>query len=53
MKFGADYTMLRLDRRTVKFVKGAFDFSGIHAGTAPGVSGHRARPAGVGRFPAG
>ena len=38
MKFGSDYTMLRLDRRTVSFVKGAFDFSGIHAGTAPGVS---------------
>jgi hypothetical protein len=38
MKFGTEYTMLRLDRRTVSFVKGAFDFSGIHAGTAPGVS---------------
>jgi hypothetical protein len=38
MKFGSEYTMLRLDRRTVSFVKGAFDFSGIHAGTAPGVT---------------
>jgi hypothetical protein len=38
MKLGTEYTMLRLDRRTVSFVKGAFDFSGIHAGTAPGVT---------------
>jgi hypothetical protein len=38
MKTGAEYTMLRLDRRTVSFVKGAFDFSGIHAGLAPGVT---------------
>lgn len=39
MKAGSDYTMLRLDRRTVSFVRGAFDFTGIHAGTAAGVSG--------------
>jgi hypothetical protein len=38
LKFGSDFTMLRLDRRTVSFVKGAFDFSGIHAGTAPNVT---------------
>jgi hypothetical protein len=37
-KFGAEYTRLRLDRRTVNFVKGAFNFSGIHSGTAPGVT---------------
>ncbi len=39
IKFGAEYTRLRLDRRTVNFVKGAFNFSGIHSGLAPGVSG--------------
>ena len=39
IKIGSDYTMLRLDRRTVSFVRGAFDFTGIHAGTAAGVSG--------------
>jgi hypothetical protein len=38
VKAGTEFTMLRLDRRTVSFVKGAFDFSGIHAGTAPGVT---------------
>lgn len=40
VKIGSEFTMLRLDRRTVSFVKGAFDFSGIHAGTAPGVAGN-------------
>ncbi|MEX2263177.1 MAG: carboxypeptidase regulatory-like domain-containing protein [Bryobacteraceae bacterium] len=39
IKAGTEFTMLRLDRRTVIFVKGAFDFSGIHAGTAAGVTG--------------
>jgi hypothetical protein len=38
VKAGTEFTMLRLDRRTVSFVKGAFDFSGIHSGTAPGVT---------------
>lgn len=45
IKFGVEYTRLRLDRRTVNFVKGAFDFTGIHSGTAPGVgsnTGHLA-----------
>jgi len=32
VKMGSEYTMIRLDRRTVSFVKGAFNFSGIHAG---------------------
>ena len=32
--------MLRLDRRTISFVRGAFDFTGIHSGTAPGVAGN-------------
>ncbi len=36
IKIGSEFTMLRLDRRTVSFVKGAFDFSGIHSGTVPG-----------------
>ncbi len=40
VKIGTEFTMIRLDRRTVSFVKGAFDFSGIHAGTAPGVTGN-------------
>lgn len=39
IKFGAEYTRLRLDRRTVNFVKGAFNFSGIHTSLAPGVTG--------------
>ena len=39
VKVGSEYTLLRLDRRTVSFVRGAFDFSGIHAGTAAGVTG--------------
>ncbi len=39
LKTGSEFTMLRLDRRTVLFVRGAFDFTGIHAGTAPGVTG--------------
>ena len=38
LKFGTEFTMLRLDRRTVSFVRGSFTFSGIHAGTAPGVT---------------
>lgn len=37
-KLGTELTLLRLARRTVSFVKGAFDFSGIHSGTAAGVS---------------
>jgi outer membrane receptor protein involved in Fe transport len=40
VKIGSEYTMLRLDRRTISFVRGAFDFTGIHAGTAPGVAGN-------------
>ncbi|MFN7924588.1 MAG: TonB-dependent receptor [Bryobacteraceae bacterium] len=32
IKIGSEYTRLRLDRRTVLFVRGAFDFTGIHAG---------------------
>lgn len=40
VKIGTEYTMLRLDRRTISFVRGAFDFSGIHSGTAPGVAGN-------------
>jgi hypothetical protein len=39
IKFGVEYTRLRLDRRTVNFVKGAFNFSGIHSSLAPGVTG--------------
>ncbi|HWB96982.1 MAG TPA: TonB-dependent receptor, partial [Bryobacteraceae bacterium] len=39
IKFGGEYTRLRLDRRTVNFVKGAFNFTGIHSSTAPGVAG--------------
>jgi len=38
IKIGSTYTLLRLDRRTVSFVRGAFDFSGLHAGTAAGVT---------------
>ncbi|MBI1788957.1 MAG: TonB-dependent receptor [Acidobacteria bacterium] len=38
-KIGTEVTPLRLDRRTVSFVRGAFDFSGIHSGAAPGVTG--------------
>ncbi len=38
IKAGTDFTMLRLDRRTVSFVKGAFDFSGIHSGTSSSVT---------------
>ncbi len=40
VKIGSEYTMLRLDRRTISFVRGAFDFTGIHSGTAPGVAGN-------------
>ncbi len=40
VKIGTEYTMLRLDRRTISFVRGAFDFTGIHSGTAPGVAGN-------------
>jgi hypothetical protein len=32
IKVGTEFTHLRLDRRTVSFVKGAFNFSGIHSG---------------------
>ena len=39
IKFGVEYTRLRLDRRTVNFVKGAFNFTGIHSSLAPGVTG--------------
>ena len=39
IKFGAEHTRLRLDRRTVNFVKGAFNFTGIHTSLAPGVTG--------------
>ncbi len=39
VKIGSEYTLLRLDRRTVSFVRGAFDFSGTHSGTAAGVTG--------------
>ena len=39
IKFGVEHTRLRLDRRTVNFVKGAFNFSGIHSSLAPGVTG--------------
>jgi hypothetical protein len=38
IKIGSEYTQLRLDRRTVTFVKGAFNFSGIHTGLTPGLS---------------
>jgi hypothetical protein len=38
VKIGSEFTLLRLDRRTVSFVKGAFNFSGIHAGNSPGVT---------------
>lgn len=40
VKIGSEFTMLRLDRRTISFVRGAFDFTGIHSGTAPGVAGN-------------
>ncbi len=36
VKIGTEFTMLRLDRRTISFVRGAFDFSGIHSATVPG-----------------
>lgn len=36
VKMGTEFTMLRLDRRTISFVRGAFDFSGIHSATVPG-----------------
>lgn len=39
VKIGSEFTLLRLDRRTVSFVKGAFDFTGIHSATVPGVTG--------------
>ena len=39
IKFGVEHTRLRLDRRTVNFVKGAFNFTGIHSSLAPGVTG--------------
>jgi hypothetical protein len=38
VKIGSEYTLLRLDRRTVSFVRGAFNFTGIHAGAAQGVA---------------
>ena len=38
IRFGIDYTRLRLDRRTVNFVKGSFNFTGIHSGLAPTVT---------------
>jgi len=38
LKVGTEFTMLRLDRRTVSFVRGAFTFTGIHAGATPGVT---------------
>jgi carboxypeptidase family protein len=38
LKAGTEFTMLRLDRRTVSFVKGAFDFTGLHSGAAPGIT---------------
>jgi hypothetical protein len=38
LKLGTEFTMLRLDRRTVSFVRGSFTFTGIHAGTVPGVT---------------
>ncbi len=31
-KFGSEFIHLRLDRRTVNFVKGAFTFTGVHSG---------------------
>ncbi|MFN0170438.1 MAG: carboxypeptidase regulatory-like domain-containing protein [Bryobacteraceae bacterium] len=37
-KIGAEFTLLRLDRRTISFVRGQFDFTGIHSGTAAGVT---------------
>jgi carboxypeptidase family protein len=40
VKMGSEFTMIRLDRRTISFVRGAFDFTGIHSGTAPGVAGN-------------
>ena len=40
VKIGSEFTLLRLDRRTISFVRGAFDFTGIHAGTAPGIAGN-------------
>jgi hypothetical protein len=38
VKAGSEFTLLRLDRRTISFVRGAFDFTGIHSGTAAGVT---------------
>ncbi len=38
VKIGSEFTLLRLDRRTVSFVKGAFNFTGIHAGNSAGVT---------------
>lgn len=38
LKLGSEYTRLRVDRRTVSFVKGAFNFTGIHSGASPGVT---------------
>lgn len=40
VKIGSEFTMLRLDRRTISFVRGAFDFTGIHSGTAPNLAGN-------------
>lgn len=40
VKIGSEFTLLRLDRRTISFVRGAFDFTGIHSATAPGVAGN-------------
>ncbi|MBK9170954.1 MAG: TonB-dependent receptor [Bryobacterales bacterium] len=39
VKFGSDYSMLRLDRRTISFVRGSFSFTGLHSGTSPGITG--------------
>ncbi|MBX3472622.1 MAG: TonB-dependent receptor, partial [Planctomycetes bacterium] len=39
LKVGGEHTRLRVDRRTVSFVKGAFNFTGIHAGLTPGITG--------------
>jgi hypothetical protein len=36
VKIGTEFTLLRLDRRTISFVRGAFDFTGIHSATVPG-----------------
>ncbi|MBI1357844.1 MAG: hypothetical protein GC160_26200 [Acidobacteria bacterium] len=38
IKLGSEYTRLRVDRRTVSFVKGAFNFTGIHSGNIAGVT---------------